>query len=43
MTVQELINILNKIEDKSRLVYLPNGCDVKEIIDNGDDEVIVYY
>ena len=41
MTVQELINILNKVEDKSRFVYLPNGRDVEELIDNGN-EVIVY-
>ena len=42
MTVRELIDELNKVEDKSRLVYLPNGCNVEEIIDNGD-EIIVYY
>ena len=41
MTVQELIDELNKVEDKSRFVYLPNGCDVEELIDNGN-EVIVY-
>lgn len=41
MTVQELIDILNKIEDKSKDV-IHYDCSEVEEIDNRDYEVVLY-
>lgn len=41
MTVQELIDALNKVEDKSRLVYHYDRASVDEIIEFGND-IVVY-
>ena len=41
MTVQELIDALNKVEDKSRLVYHYDRVSVDKIIEFGND-IVVY-
>lgn len=38
MTVQELINELNKIEDKTLPVYCEDGCDPSELMPVADVE-----
>ena len=40
MTVQELINELNKIDDKSKLVYHFDRHSVDKIIEFGNDIVL---
>ena len=40
MTVQELIDELNKIEDKSKEVFRCNGGDIEKVIER-DDNVIL--
>ena len=46
MTVQELIDSLNKIKDKSSVVYYYNSCgyyySVDDIEDHEDGEIILF-
>ena len=43
MTVQELIDALNKVEDKSKRVMLhPNGRDTQYAMQEWDNTVILY-
>ena len=43
MTIQELINELNKVEDKSkRVIFHPNGCDTEYDMQEFDNIVILY-
>ena len=43
MTVQELINTLNKVEDKSkRIIFHPNGGDTEYDMQEFDNIVILY-
>ena len=43
MTVQELIEALNKVEDKSkRVIFHPNGRDTEYDMQEWDDTVILY-
>ena len=43
MTVQELIEALNKVEDKSkRIIFYPNGRDTEYDMQEWDNTVILY-
>ena len=41
MTVQQLITNLNKVKNKSKLVYNCNNCDIHKVLETNDD-VILY-
>lgn len=42
MTVQELINALNKVEDKSKIVHQYDEDDIDEVIERIKGDVIFY-
>ena len=42
MTVQELIDTLNKVEDKSKIVLQYDEEDIDEVIERINGEVILY-
>lgn len=42
MTVQELIDILNKVEDKSKIVLQYNEEDIDEVLELINGNVILY-
>lgn len=42
MTVQELINALNKVEDKSKIVHQYDEEDIDEVIERIKGDVIFY-
>lgn len=42
MTVQELINALNNIEDKSKIVHQYDEESVEEVIERIEGDVILY-
>ena len=42
MTVQELINALNKVEDKSKIVHQYDEEDIDEVIERINGDVILY-
>ena len=42
MTVQELINALNKVEDKSKIVHQYDEADIDEVIERINGDVILY-
>lgn len=41
MTVQQLITTLNKVKNKSKLVYNCNNCDIYKVLETNND-VILY-
>ena len=42
MTVQELIDTLNKVEDKSKIVHQYDEEDIDEVIERLNGDVILY-
>lgn len=42
MTVQELIDTLNKVEDKSKIVHQYDEEDIDEVIERINGDVILY-
>ena len=42
MTVQELINALNKIEYKSKIVHQYDGEDIDEVVERINGDVVLY-
>ena len=42
MTVQELINALNKIEDKSKIVHQYDEEDIDEVVERINGDVVLY-
>lgn len=42
MTVQELIDALNKVEDKSKIVHQYDEEDIDEVIEHIEGGVILY-
>ena len=43
MTVQELINALNKVEDKSKIVHQHDDEDIDKVVESIYGDVILYY
>ena len=43
MTVQELINALNKVEDKSKIVHQHDDEDIDKVVESIYGDVIFYY